>query len=90
MSAADANDLPTPALQGLGDRAVEKGAIGGRHLEAEGVVVRRDDAAADLDRGGTNEIGEQSAGIVSHGPGGSHDAHTPKAQAAVLILAHST
>jgi len=74
MSAADAHDLPTPALQRLRDGAVEEGTIGGGHLEAESIVVRRDDAAADLHWGGTNEIGEQSAGVVSHGPGGSHDA----------------
>jgi hypothetical protein len=73
MSAADAHDLPAPALQCLGDRTVEEGTIGGRHLETEGVVVRRDDAAADFHRGGTHKIGEQSTGVVSHGPSGSHD-----------------
>ena len=80
VPAADAHDLPTPALQCLGDGAVEESTIGGRHLEAESVVVRWDDAAADLYRGGTNEIGEQSAGVVSHGPGDSHDAYSKGAR----------
>jgi len=84
--AADAHDLPALALQDLGDSTVEKVAIGGRHLQAEGVEMRRDNAPADLHGRGTGKIGEQSAGAISHGPGGSQDADTPKARPAARSL----
>src|SRR5215470_15314419 len=85
---ADAHDLPALALQHPRDGAVEEGAIGGRHLEAEGVVMGRDDAAADLGGRGTDEIAKQLTGAISHGPGGRHDTDTPKARAVALNLAH--
>src|SRR5215831_17007460 len=84
--AVDAHDPPALALQDLGNSTVEKGAIGGRHLQAEGVEMRGDDAPADLHGRGTGKIGEQSAGAISHGPGGSHDADTPRARPAAQSL----
>src|SRR4051794_26515907 len=51
----DAHDLPTVALQHLGHRAVERLAVGGGHLQAEGVEAGRHDAAADLHRGSPDE-----------------------------------
>ena len=69
-----AHDLPALALQHLGDGAVEHGAVGGGDLQAEGVVARGHDAAADLEG---RRLGTRHAAPVAvfHGPGW-HDAYS--------------